>query len=87
MFLKFDSFRLECSLSRWQRVGLISEEHRDINQENYINIILTLGVSSLNDRVMYRVTRHVFPLLTFPRRTTLRYVFSCISSNYCKIYV
>ena len=36
MFLKFDSFRLESSLSRWQRVGLISEEHRDINQENYI---------------------------------------------------
>lgn len=36
MFLKFDSFRLECSLSRWQRVGLISEEHRDTNQENYI---------------------------------------------------
>ena len=36
MFLKFDSFRLECSLSRWERVGLISEEHRDINQENYI---------------------------------------------------
>lgn len=27
---------------------------------------------------MYLVTKQVFPLLTFPKRTTFKYVFSCI---------